>query len=213
MVLLAPSISALRKLIGVCEDYAASHRLMYNVKKTEYMVFGVAGKKSPNNVLPISLNGILLKKVTHFKYLGHYIADDLKDNMDIERERRALTVKANMLARRFARCTVEVKVTIFWAYCTPLYAGVLWASYTQVSLRAMRSQYNNDFRTLMRLPRFCSASAMFAEARVDSFMAVLRKRSASMLNRIRGSGNSLLKTIATVIPCEFGAVVVASATW
>ncbi|XP_026329035.1 uncharacterized protein LOC113237009 [Hyposmocoma kahamanoa] len=194
MVLLAPSISALRKLIGVWEDYAASHGLMYNVKKTEYMVFGVAGKKSPNNVLPISLNGIPLKRVAHFKYLGHYIADDLKDNMDIERGRRALSVRANMLARRFARCTVEVKVTLFRANCTPLYAGALWASYTQVSLRAIRTHY--AFRTLMRLPRFCSASAMFAEARVDSFMAVLRKRSASLLNRIRGSGNSLLKTIA-----------------
>lgn len=29
--------------------------------------------------------------------------------MDIERERKALSVKANMLARRFTRCTVEVK--------------------------------------------------------------------------------------------------------
>ncbi|XP_026314039.1 uncharacterized protein LOC113225814 [Hyposmocoma kahamanoa] len=118
------------------------------------MVFGAAGKKSPENVLPIMLNGIPLKRVSHFKYLGHYIADDLKDSMGMERERRTLSVRANMLLLDVRR------------------------------------------RTLLRLRRFCSASAMFAEARVDGFVALLRKKSASLLKRIRGSSNGLLKTIA-----------------
>ncbi|CAG9129227.1 unnamed protein product [Plutella xylostella] len=35
----------------------------------------------------------------------------------IERERRALAVRCNMLARRFARCSAEAKRTLFRAYC------------------------------------------------------------------------------------------------
>ncbi|XP_026330932.1 uncharacterized protein LOC113238310 [Hyposmocoma kahamanoa] len=165
MVLLAPSISALRKLIRVCEEYAVSHGLMYNVKKTEYMVFEVA---SGEFCAPIMLNGTPLKRVSHFKYLVHYIADDLKDNMDIKCEHKTLSVKANLLALRFAQCMVEVQVTLLRAYCTPLYAGALWASYTQSSPRVLRMQHDNAFGTLLQLPRLCSASAMFADARVDS---------------------------------------------
>lgn len=52
---------------------------------------------------------ISLKRVTHFIYLGHYIAEDLKH--------------ANMLARRFVRCTLEAKITLFRAHCTPQYEG------------------------------------------------------------------------------------------
>ncbi|KAJ0170206.1 hypothetical protein K1T71_014134 [Dendrolimus kikuchii] len=61
---------------------------------------------------------------------------------------------------------------------------------------ALRVQYNNGFRMLMGLPRFCSASGMFAEARVDDYYAVVRKRAASLLCRIRASSNNVLKVLA-----------------
>ncbi|KAI8428853.1 hypothetical protein MSG28_007499 [Choristoneura fumiferana] len=56
--------------------------------------------------------------------------------------------------------------------------------------------YNNAFRMLIGLPRWCSASAMFAESRTDGFAAILRKKAASLLSRIRSSPNSILKMIA-----------------
>lgn len=46
-----------------------------------------------------------MNSVEMFKYLGHWVTDDLKDNLDIERERRSLPVRGNMLARRLAHCT------------------------------------------------------------------------------------------------------------
>ena len=72
MVLLSPTIGGLRKLVNVCETYAASHGLRYNVTKSELMIFK-AGTKSPNQVPPVIMNGTLLKIVTSFKYLGHIV--------------------------------------------------------------------------------------------------------------------------------------------
>ncbi|KAJ0169384.1 hypothetical protein K1T71_014971 [Dendrolimus kikuchii] len=120
MVLLAPSVAALRKMLAVCETYALSHGLVYNVKKTEYMVFK-AGAKCPLFVPPLLLNGTPINRVKEFKYLGHWVTEVQDDNVDMDRERRALSVRANMLARRFARCTETVKITLFKAYCTSLY--------------------------------------------------------------------------------------------
>ncbi|KAL0860785.1 hypothetical protein ABMA27_009329 [Loxostege sticticalis] len=182
MVLLSPTVRALNELLKMCEEYAKAHGLTYNVKKSEFLVFKAVGGKCPESVPAIKLNGVELKRVTKFKYLGHLVTDDLKDHEDIERERRALAVRCNMLVRRFARCSPSVKITLFKSYCQ--------------TVNALRVQYNNGFRMLLGLPRFCSASGMFAEARTDDFYAILRKKAASLLCRIRASSNSILRTIA-----------------
>ncbi|XP_053614048.1 uncharacterized protein LOC128677324 [Plodia interpunctella] len=195
MALLSASVCGLRRLVEACEAYAHSHGLIYNVKKSQVMVFGV-GRKQYDNIPPVFLNNTFLQRVSKFKYLGHMLTADLRDDDDIERERRALSVRANMLARRFARCSRDVKITLFRAFCTSFYTCSLWASYTQKAYNALRVQYNNAFRMLLGLPRFCSASGMFADARVDCVYTTMRKRCASLVRRVRESNNSILRMIA-----------------
>ncbi|XP_053600430.1 uncharacterized protein LOC128669552 [Plodia interpunctella] len=159
------------------------------------MVFKAPGN-SPNVTLNITLGGVDIKRVTKFKYLGHIVTEDLKDDEDIDRERRALAVRGNMLIRRFSRCTEDVKITLFKAYCQNMYTGSLWVGYTQKAMGALRVLYNNVFRMMLGLPRFCSASGMFAEYQVDGFAAIMRKKTSSLISRIRDSPNSILKTLA-----------------
>ncbi|XP_022823639.1 uncharacterized protein LOC111354417 [Spodoptera litura] len=195
MVLLSPSIGALRGLLKICESYAVAHGLKYNAKKSEIMIFRPDNKRY-NFVPNFTLCGIALNKVEQFKYLGHWVTEDLKDSVDIERERRALCVRCNMLARRFARCTGIVKVALFKAYCQSFYACGLWVDFTQRTYSDLRVQYNNAFRVLMGLPRHCSASAMFATANTDGFPAIMRKRCASIMRRMRDSPNGILCALA-----------------
>ncbi|XP_063824644.1 uncharacterized protein LOC135074295 [Ostrinia nubilalis] len=202
MVLLSASVCGLRKLMAICETYAKSHGLAYNVRKSQIMVFG-EGSRRPNLLPSVFLNGCEIQRVNKFKYLGHLLTPDLKDGDDVERERRALSVRANMLARRFSRCSKAVKVTLFRAYSTSFYTCSLWADCSRVSYGALRVQYNNAFRVLMGLPRYCSASGMFAEARVDCFYATMRKRCASLVCRVRGSPNSILSMIASRLDCRY----------
>ncbi|PZC76937.1 hypothetical protein B5X24_HaOG203981 [Helicoverpa armigera] len=200
MVLLSASVCGLRNLVRVCETYARAHGLVYNVKKSVVMVFG-AGGKYPEAVPPISLNGVALTRVHQFKYLGHVLTAGLKDDDDIERERRALSVRANMIARRFSRASNSVKVTLFRAYCTSFYSSSLWVHFTLKSYSALRVQYNNAFRVLMGLPRFCSASGMFAEMHVDCFYTIMRKKCASLVRRVRASSNGILGMVADRLDC------------
>lgn len=168
MVLLSPSIRALRKLIRICERYAEEHGLRYNAVKSELMVFK-SGRKTYETVPSVILNGSILKlkQVSQFKYLGHWVTETLADDVDMDRERRALSIRGNMLARRFARCTAEVKATLFRAYCQSFYTCSLWVKYTKKTYDTLRVQYNNAFRALMWLPRHCGASGMFADARIE----------------------------------------------
>ncbi|KAL0811559.1 hypothetical protein ABMA28_009944 [Loxostege sticticalis] len=202
MVLLSASVGGLSQLLDICEKYAKQHGLTYNVKKSEWMIFQVRGR-SLCQTPKLRLNGCPLNRVEQFKYLGHILTSDLKDNADIERERRALSVRANMIARRFARCSRDVKITLFRAFCTSFYTSSLWVGYTQKQYSALRVQYNNAFRVLLGLPRFCSASGMFAEARVDCFNTIIRKRCTSLERRVRASPNRILRAFAERFDCQY----------
>ncbi|XP_061719310.1 uncharacterized protein LOC133526635 [Cydia pomonella] len=200
MVLLSPSIKGLRKLVSVCENYVNSHGLIYNVAKTELMIFKAG--RGPENIPEVKLNGEKLRIVQRFKYLGHILTDDMRDDSDIERERRALAVRGNMIARRFAGCSRGVKYTLFNAYCLSFYTCQLWVRYSRKSYGTIRVQYNNIFRTLLGLPRSCSASTMFAEARIPDFFAVVRARIASFWEGMRRSHNTILMSVYRNINCN-----------
>nr|XP_034834958.1 uncharacterized protein LOC117991469 [Maniola hyperantus] len=173
MVLLSASICGLRRLVQTYEEYAGRHGLKYNVTKSKCMVFEAAGTKRPQNVPPVLLSGVSLDTVDQFRYLGHVITTDLKDDADVERERRALSIRANMIA------------------------------HTKKRYSDLRVLYNNAFRMLMGLPRFCSASGMFADARIDCFYTTVRKRCASLVRRVRDSPNTILQMVAARLDCPY----------
>lgn len=89
----------------MCEEYAASHGLLYNVKKSEIMIFRV-GSKCPTYIPAVKNNGVTLQRMHRFKLLlRHLLTEYLGDDADMERDRKALSVRANMLITGwFARC-------------------------------------------------------------------------------------------------------------
>ena len=125
-----------------------------------------------------------------------------KREEDIERVRRALSVRTNMIARRFARCSRSVKITLFRAFSTSFYTSSRWVSYTRKQYSALRVLYNNAFRVLLGLPRYCSSSGMFAEARFDCFYATMCARCTSLVRRVRASRNSILNAFAERFDCQ-----------
>lgn len=91
MALLSASVCGLRRLLAICEGYVKNHGLVYNEKKSVVMVFE-AGGRCLKTIPPVRLNGTVLQRTYNFKYLVHILTSNLKDDQDIERERRALTV-------------------------------------------------------------------------------------------------------------------------
>ena len=75
--------------------------------------------------LNFKLNGIILHVVASYKYIGHYITDDLSDDEDINRQRRTLFVQGNniIITQKFNMCSFGVKLTFFHTYCSPMYTA------------------------------------------------------------------------------------------
>ena len=103
MVLISPSSAGLSQLLHECEKFGIRHDLKYNVKKSAVMIYRSMTLKGCRPTIPnFKLNGIiLLHMVASYKYLGHYITDDLSDDDDINRQRRTLFVQGNIILRKF----------------------------------------------------------------------------------------------------------------
>ena len=149
------------------------------------------------NFPQFKLCGGILEVCSETRYLGHYFTDDLKDDKDILRQRQKLYIQGNTLIRKFHMCTYDVKVSLFRAYCTPLYTAHLWCKYTKTSMSKLTTAYNEAMRRLLRIPRNddYSASGMFVRARVPACEGVIRNLIYKFMQRIEKSRNSIINVL------------------
>ena len=79
LVLLAPSVGGLNKLLRCCERFGSSHDIKFNCSKSAIICFK-SGLLAGANLPSFQLNGSDIKEVTQYKYLGHILSSDLSGN-------------------------------------------------------------------------------------------------------------------------------------
>ena len=47
------------------------------------------------------------------KYLGHKINEDMSDDADVFRQVKCLYIRGNIISRKFANCSINVKLLFF----------------------------------------------------------------------------------------------------
>ena len=87
---------------------------------------------------------------------------------------RKMYANANLLLRKFSRCSVNVKCYLFKTYCSNLYCAPMWFDCTKTVLTKLKVAYNNSLRRFMGLPWHNSASEMFVNLNIKSFGELLR---------------------------------------
>ena len=100
-------------------------------------------------------------------------------------------VQANVLARKFCHCIISTKITLFQAYCAPMYTSSLWCKLKIYRLKSITVAYNNSLRIVLNLPSRCSTSFMFATNYIKSFNERIRSSIFSFLCRLHQSDNLL----------------------
>jgi hypothetical protein len=191
--LLASSISSLKVLLSICEEYATEHNLTFNPSKTMLQAF-IPRDGSANTPKVVFCNSILEWK-QNVRYLGYDVSCWNRDELELEKRRREIYTRSNILASRFKKCSVNIKKYLFNTYLGAIYCQSLWCPNKQEYLRKVKVAYNDAFRYLFSYSRMSSASQMFAENRVNDFTAIWRKAAFSLLTRISNSSNKIVGAI------------------
>ena len=195
LAITSPSSAGFQQLLNICSEYGVDFDVKYNAKKSVVMICRT--KDDRDLKFPtFYLSGQALCVCNNVKYLGHIITDTLEDDADMSRQRRVLYMQANMLIRKFHYCSVEVKVNLFRAYCTPLYTAPLWVNYKKESLRKLQVAYNDCLRILMKKPRSTRASKLFCDLGLSTFMALLRNLVYKFMCRLTISPNNVISLMS-----------------
>ena len=196
LVIISPSSVGLQQLLRICSCYSMQFDIVFNSAKSVIMI--VKTKEDRNTQFPsFFLAGQALGVVKKVKYLGHIIREDLCDDDDVQRQCCKLYAQANMLKRKFNKCTEDVKIALFRSYCTTLYTAHLWCRYSAAKMRKLLVAYNDAFRILLRRPRWTSASHMFVSCNVSTFHALLRNYMYRFRCRLNQSSNSIIVALVT----------------
>ena len=127
-VIFSPGSAGLQQLLNVCSMCGEQQEIKCSQLKSVIMTCRTMEDK--HRTLPdFTLSGKVLNIRREVRYLGHVITDHRTGDEDIYRQRRMLHVRANVLARKCANCSVSVKLTLFRAYCSPLCTADLWVNY------------------------------------------------------------------------------------
>ena len=110
--------------------------------------------------------------VEQCRYLGSTISIKNSD-LDLKRQMRKLYANANLLLRKFSKCSINVKCYLFKTYCSNLYCAPMWFDCTKTALKTLKVTYNNSLRRFMGLPWHNIASEMFVNLNLKLFGEML----------------------------------------
>ena len=129
LVLLAPTATALRKMLAICDAYAQDYCITFNVLKTKCLVVLPHSRRALFDRFedyPFFLNNQAIEFVKSFVHLGHIITSSSDDEEDIRKRRNDFVGQVNSMISYFSNLDSFIRYKLFTSYCTSFYGCELW---------------------------------------------------------------------------------------
>ena len=192
VVLLAPSLSALRLMLKECELYASAHGLQFNPSKTQFIQFcHHSPLRTDPSVIFCGCRLPLLKEVLH---LGHILTYNLSDDRDIQSKTRDMIRKVNSLFYCFPNLSPTVMTFLFRSYCLSLYGSALW-NLSSKSLKALEISYNKILRRIWKLPYSSHTRIVHCTAKLLSLFNSTLKRIFALFSTSQKCSSNLVRYV------------------
>ena len=192
LILLCPSVSGMRKMIRVCEDYANDHSILFNGKKSKYLVFG---NYNYNPVLTV--NKEIVPRSDNAIHLGHFLHTRGTNNALIEDQINSFHRSYHGFMSRFGGCNTSTKNRLFHQYCRSMYGSQLWLLTSQ-STANMCTQWRKAHRRILSAPyrTHCDIIPLIAEnVPIECFLDC---KFITFYKSIASSKNKVVRYVANI---------------
>lgn len=133
IVLVAPSPTAMRIMLSICDRFALNNDVRFNAMKSKCVIINPKRFRhcslhhyGHNYNMRFQINGNDIEFVESYKHLGHIINSTFDDNDDIADKRAVFIGQANNVLCYFGKLSARVKQHLFHSYCMSLFGCELW---------------------------------------------------------------------------------------
>ena len=190
IILLCPSLEGMREMVKICEDYATRYNILFNGKKSVYLVFG-------NYKYNVSLT-VKNEKVSRSEsalHLGHLLHTKNTNNEMTEYAINGFHKSYHSFLSRFGTCNTETKNRLFHQYCQSMYGSQLWLL-TSSSVEKMCTQWRKAHRRILSVPSMTHCELLPLIASNVSIETRLDCKYLSFYKAIATSKNSIVNYVA-----------------
>ena len=158
--LIAPSLSALQRLIDISSSYCHKMGLDFNPKKSKTVVFSKSKMKA-EDLKPITLNGATIEYVPSVKYLGVTVSNDRGFAFQAGNELRSFYRAANSILTVVQKPSEEVQLHLLYSNCVPIltYCSSI-KTFSAHDMRECNTAINNCLRKIFSFHRWESIRSL-----------------------------------------------------
>jgi len=198
IVLLAPTPTAMRQLLAICDSYASEFDIVFNADKSKFLVVASYKRRAMYSVMcdcHFSIGGKPLENVKQYTHLGHIISSTFLDTQDVTYRRNCFVGQTNNLLCFFSQLDLTVKLKLFKSYCSSMYGCELW-SLRDDCIQIFCTAWRTGLRRVLNLP--CNSHSFFLPVLSSTLPIVdeLCKRSARFITSCLHSKNRLVRSIS-----------------
>ena len=186
IAIVAPTRSAMQKLIDKCDSYCREYGLLFNTAKTKSMIFGKGFHSLKPH--PLSLNGQPIEYVSEWKYLGCLINSGKEFTFSCKSELSAFRRSANCILSSLRKPKEQVLMRLLYSYSVPIltYACEVKA-YSHLDMSKCNIALNDAIRRIFSFHRWESIRTLrgeFGYKDLTTTFAIRRRNFMSMLSHI-----------------------------
>jgi len=195
IVLLAPTLSAMRILLQICDSYVAEYDINFNPDKSKFLVIPATKLRHLYNAMCkccFFVGNKIIDNVDRFFHVGHIITSSLLDGDDIVQRRNTFVGQTNNVLCFFNKLNTIVKLKL---YCTSIYGAELWAL-DSTNIETFCVAWRKALRRILQFPY--NSHSYFLPSLSDTLPVYdeICKRSMKFIVTTLVSSNMLVQSIA-----------------
>lgn len=198
IVLLAPSASAMRKMLAICDSYASEYHIVFNANKSKCLFLVPSTRRFLRDSLKFCTFFIGDKPVDFvdsFSHLGHLITNKFTDSGDVHNRRSVFVGQVNNMLCYFCKLTSCVKNRLFQSYCTSLYGCELWLLSTS-EIEDLCVSWRKGLRRVWSLPNTSHSYLLHMLSQCLPLFDEISRRSINFIRSCVSHESSLVSHVA-----------------
>ena len=198
IVLLAPTASALRKMLAICDSYASEFNMVFNANKSKCLFLLPSSRRFLYDSLKscsFFIGGIPIEFVDSYSHLGHLITNKFTDSSDVVKRRNDFVGQVNNMLCYFCNLTPCVRNKLFQSYCTSFYGCELWILTTR-EIEDLCVSWRKGLRRVWSLPNTSHCYLLHLLSQCLPLFDEICRRSINFIRSCVSHESSLVNQIA-----------------